>query len=92
MTALAHSRLPWRLQNVHGDLFIRDADGEIIIELNNEVHARLIVAAVNSHAELLAAAKAVSLAFMSLSAEPHPQHAVLLAVDAAIANAEKNSQ
>jgi hypothetical protein len=56
MTTPEHSPLPW----AYADGFIRDANGKIVDM--REVNAHLIVAAVDSHADLLAAAKAIYLA------------------------------
>lgn len=53
-----HSPLPWTIERLEaGDYAIVDATGEIIAEPDYGNDARLIVAAVNSHADLLAAAK-----------------------------------
>jgi hypothetical protein len=59
MTAPEHSPLPWRYDSLSGTIW--DADDKLVLSVSENqraiANARLIITAVNAHADLLAAAK-----------------------------------
>jgi hypothetical protein len=91
MSAPEHSPLPWRIPEGCGTIL--DANGHVVYidaaDAEEIANARLIVTAVNTRAELLAAAKRSLRVLQKM--QPHVYMDVAEALEAAITRAEESA-